>query len=96
MATSNRMASSHGRAPPKADGIEKLGAWQHNKLLRRYTAESKQRTKLRRLGPPTIPNYPRAAALLTRIADSWDRQAKQEDIRMEQGRLKSGDIRDRV
>lgn len=35
-----------------------------------------------------MPKFPRVAALLTRIGDSWDRQADYEDIRMEQQRLK--------
>lgn len=35
-----------------------------------------------------MPKFPRVAALLTRIGDSWDRQAEYEDIRMEQQRLK--------
>lgn len=35
-----------------------------------------------------MPDYPRMATLLTRLGDSWDRQAEQEDIRMEQQRLK--------
>lgn len=35
-----------------------------------------------------MPSYPRAAALLNRIGDSWEHDAKQEDIRSEQDRLK--------
>ncbi|MFZ1547720.1 MAG: hypothetical protein WAT12_11585 [Candidatus Nitrotoga sp.] len=35
-----------------------------------------------------MPSFPRAVTLLTRIADNWDREAEQEDIRMEQERLK--------
>lgn len=35
-----------------------------------------------------MPSYPRTLGLLTEIADSWKRQAEQEDIRQVQQRLK--------
>lgn len=60
----------------------------YSKSLDEGGAQERALADQARIWASAMPNYPRAAALLTRIGDSWDRQAAQEDIRREQQHLK--------
>ncbi|MEQ1835636.1 MAG: hypothetical protein ABL862_04200 [Candidatus Nitrotoga sp.] len=60
----------------------------YSKSLDEGGAQERALAEQTRCWASAMPNYPRAAALLTRIGDSWDRQAEQEDINMAQQQLK--------
>jgi len=60
----------------------------YSKSLDEGGAQERALAEQARSWASAMPNYPRSAALLTRIGDSWERQAEQEDISMEQQRLK--------